>query len=79
MYTVTFVRPHTPDRVCRVRADNTADARERAVHNTYGPRAFWFADAGCPGYGQIFEPAPGGGNCMLTSRIRCDVTTQDQQ
>jgi len=53
---------------------NPSDARTRAVRKIYGRKAFWLADSGCPGYGQIFEPAPGGGNCMMTSRIGCDIT-----
>jgi len=50
-------------------------ARTRAVRKTYGSKAFWLADSGCPGYGQIFEPAPGGGgNSAVTYRIGCDIT-----
>jgi len=73
-YTVTFTQ-RALDRGCRVLAEDSSDARTRAVRKTYGSKAFWLADSGCPGYGQIFEPAPGGGgNSAVTYRIGCDIT-----
>jgi hypothetical protein len=75
-YTVVFTSPQRAlDRVCRVLADDPTDARARAVRKIYGSKACWLADSGLLGYGQVFEPAPGGGYSAVTYRIGCDITT----
>lgn len=50
---------------------------DRACEKLFGKNCFWFADSGCPGYGQILRPVSqkfGGGNSSVTPFCALTVT-----
>jgi len=44
-----------------------------AVKHHFGETAFFWADSGLPGYGQICVPAGNNSNNCVTGRVRIDV------
>ena len=88
-YTVTFsslpaIRVLMPDTVPMYdgwpegekRPVEPRDALDRAIQKVWGKSAFWWADSGLAGYGQVCRPVPqklGGGNNCITSRIGVDI------
>ena len=68
---IPLVDPETGEP--RTRAELYVAAVKRACTRVYGRTAFWWADNGLPGYGQVMRPCNTGGSDAITYRARLDV------
>ena len=69
---IPLTDPYTGEE--RTRAELVEAAIEKAVQKTYGRNAFWWADNGLKGYGQVMRDT--GNNCSscITYRAAIDVS-----
>lgn len=75
LYTVRFVAcGEGTTRETRVLAPTRGLATDRACAKLYGRKAFWWADSGLPGYGQVCVPQPevNASRC-ITGRMHLEV------
>lgn len=68
--------PELPVTTAAYRAVARDIALDRAIQRLYGRGAFWRADAGVRGFGQVFRSVArrdGGGASAVTGRVRIEV------